>query len=201
MLHSENGLNLEVQVLSAHDLDDVERFGQNDAYVRVGLDLNKDFTKTAVKKGTNPTWDSILLLRDFRPETHLNLYVEVMDEESGPDEIIAFAAIPLNQVLVAHESKLSAKFELFTRHYARKGEISLTIRALPLGQEAGSSVSYVESNKKGHSQLLKPHQDRIDKVKLKEHLGDAAKALGAAAAVTGLAYGILHGKEKKPENV
>ncbi|CAO3567138.1 unnamed protein product [Mortierella alpina] len=201
MLHSAHGYNLEVTVHSAHNLDDVERFGANDAYARFSFDL-KNWEKTVVKKGSNPEWQQILLLRDLKPE-HEKLYVEIMDEEKGCDEIISFCCIPLNQIRSAPEQKCSAMFDLYTRMSALKGSISLTIRAIPLGQEAGSALTYEGSNKKGVSNLDPEHEKRIKSLKLKESAEDVAKTAGAAALLGAAGKAVfdnfLGGDKKKTE--
>ncbi|KAG9325556.1 hypothetical protein KVV02_004858 [Mortierella alpina] len=200
MLHSSHhGSNLEITVHSCHNLDDVERFGQNDAYVRLGFQLKKtdDFQKTIIKKGKNPSWEQIVVLRDLRPE-YENLYVEVMDEEKGTDEIISYCAIPLSQIYSHQDQRCSAKFALFTPKSAQKGEISLTIRVLPLGQEAGSALTYEGSEKKGISKLDPEHEKRVKTLKLKESAEDAIKVAGTAAAVGAAVYG-LFGDKKKAE--
>ncbi|KAF9573961.1 hypothetical protein EC968_007647 [Mortierella alpina] len=201
MLHSQqHGSNLEITVHSAHNLDDVERFGDNDCYVRFSLQCkrNDDFQKTIVKKGKNPEWQQIVLLRDVRPE-HMNLYVEVMDEEKGLDEVVAFCTIPLDQVRNIPSHKCSAKFELWTPKSARKGELSLTLRLIPLGEETGSVLTYEGSEKKGISTLDPEHEKRIKSLKMKENVEDAAKTLGAAAAAAGAlgaAFGLFGDKDK-----
>lgn len=204
MLHSsQHGSNLEITVHSCKNLDDVERYGANDAYVRVSLQHKRDddFQKTVVKKGSNPSWEQILLLRDLRPE-HENLYVEVMDKETGCDEVIAYCAIPLNQVLSRPDKKLSAMFELWTPKSARKGDVCLTIRVLPLGEEAGSALTYEGSTNKGISKLEPEHEKRIKSLKLKESAEDVAKTVGTAAAVGAAAsavFGLFGGDKKKEE--
>ncbi|KAF9954057.1 hypothetical protein BGZ72_004947 [Mortierella alpina] len=202
MLHSSHhGSNLEITVHSAHNLDDVEKFGKNDAYVRASFQLKRDndFEKTIVKKGSDPEWQQILLLRDLRPE-YENLYVEIMDKEAGVDEIIAYCAIPLSQVYSHQDQRLSAMFDLYTPKSAQKGQISLTIRVLPLGQEAGSALTYEGSNKKGISKLDPEHEKRIKTLKLKETAGDTAQTIGAAAAAAAAGaalFGKLTGGDKK----
>jgi len=159
----------------------------------------KNWEETVVKKGSNPEWQQILLLRDLKPE-HEKLYVEIMDKEKGCDEIISFCCIPLNQVRSAQEQKCSAKFDLFTRMSAQKGCISMTLRAIPLGQEAGSALTYEGSNKKGVSNLDPEHEKRIKTLKLKESAEDALKAAGTAAAVGALgkaAFDNFFGGDKK----
>lgn len=203
MLHNENhGNNLEITVHSCHNLDDVERFGQNDAYARFSYQLKNtsDFKKTTVKKGKNPSWEQIIVLNDLRPDFE-NLYVEVMDEEKGTDEIISYCAIPLSQIYSSQGQKCSAKFDLFTPKSAQKGEISLTLRVVPLGQATGSVLTYEGSERKGISKLDPEHEKRVKTLKLKETAEDALKVAGTAAALgaAGAAVFGLFGDKKKAE--
>jgi hypothetical protein len=194
MLHSAHGYNLECIAHRALNLDDVERFGSNDAFVRISFDM-KNWEQTVDKKGSEPEWQQVLLVNDFKPE-HDNLYVEVLDKEAGCDEIIAFCCIPLKQVRNAPEQKFSGMFDLYTPKSAMKGSIALTLRAIPLGQEAGSALTYEASSKKGISNLDPEHEKRIKKLKLKESAEDVLKNVGAAAAL-GAAGMALFGKSDK----
>ncbi|KAJ8664026.1 hypothetical protein O0I10_000304 [Lichtheimia ornata] len=70
----------------------------NDLYVKLSYRNEEDgFTvcQTTVKKddGSQAVWDEIF---DF-PDHVVELYVEVMDQTNGVDELVGFAAIPLHQ--------------------------------------------------------------------------------------------------------
>ncbi|KAF9282465.1 hypothetical protein BGZ68_005955 [Mortierella alpina] len=163
-----------------------QNYGAIDAYVRGSFQLkrNDDVQKTVVKTGPNPSWEQILLLRNLRPE-YENLYVEVMDmNDIGGDDVIAYCAIPLSQVYSQPAQRLSAMFDLWTLKSARKGDICLTIRVLPLGEEVGSTVAFNGSDKKGISTLRPEHEKWVKSLKLGETDGIdvAAFSVGTGAA-------------------
>ena len=191
MFHRHQDGSLEVTIHSAHDLDDVERFGKNDAYARISLDYkhDKSFQKTFVHKngGENPVWNQTLTLKDLKPEYH-ELYLEILDDEKTIDAPIAFAAIPLNQVLESPNNTFSGKFDVYTPNGKTKGEISLTIRALQAGEDARGQVSYDGSNQKGVSRIDEAHQKRVKALKNKEAAADVGGVALAGLAVIGAGY-------------
>jgi Ca2+-dependent lipid-binding protein len=129
--------SLKITVHEATHLEDVERFGKNDPYARVSLDIadNKHFqkTKTIKNAGKEAAWNQTLTLENFDPHTHEYLYVEILDEESLADDPIAYAAIPLSQVTQAQGHAIKGRFNLFTVKDKEKGEILLTIAAVAPG--------------------------------------------------------------------
>ncbi|KAF9178732.1 hypothetical protein BGZ51_007446 [Haplosporangium sp. Z 767] len=201
MFQHHSDTSLEVTVHSAHDLPDVERFGKNDAYAQITLDLKHDkaFQKTFVHKnsGESATWNQSLVLKDFKPE-HNMLYVEIFDQEATADEPIVFTTIPLNQVTQQPQGMLSAKFGMYTIKGSPKGEISLSIRVLRPGQEPGGMVAYDGAGGRGQSMLDEEHQKRMKKLKLKESAADMAQGATFAGAM-GMAAGLLSNMGKKDE--
>lgn len=202
MFHRHHEGSLEVTIHSAQNLDDVERVGKNDAYARISLDFKHDhsFQKTFVHKngGENPVWNQTLTLKDLKPEYH-ELYLEILDDELTVDAPIAFAAIPLNQVLESPNNTFSGQFDVYTPNGKTKGEVNLTIRVLQPDENGQGQVSYEGSDKKGTSRIDEEHQKRIKGLKNKERGADVGKAALAGLAAVGAGYLLNkhHQDEKK----
>ncbi|KAG0375056.1 hypothetical protein BGX24_009592 [Mortierella sp. AD032] len=185
MLHLHTDAVLEITIHSAHGLQDVERGGKNDCYARVAIDLEdkKAFQKTDVKKnsGSDPTWEELVVIREVKPE-HTYLYVEILDEETGIDAPIAFAAIPLAQVNETNKKSLSARYDVYNENKVAMGEISLTIRIVQPGQESSGRITYDGENfKKGQSEVDEQQLKRFKKLLL----ADKAQDVGATGALLG----------------
>ncbi|KAG0278615.1 hypothetical protein BGZ95_003561 [Linnemannia exigua] len=176
--------SLKITVHEASHLVDVERFGKNDPYVRVGLNLKEKFekTKTVKNAGKDAAWNQTLDLQSFDPQQQPELYVEVIDEETTVDEPIAFTTIPLHQVLSAQGHAIRGRFDLFTVDGKQKGEILLTIAVVAPGQTEGHHPS---TEIRGQVQLDTAHQNRIKGLKRKESAADGA----TLAVAAGLAFG------------
>ncbi|KAF9112574.1 hypothetical protein BGX27_003165 [Mortierella sp. AM989] len=194
-------MSIQVYVHSAGHLEDVERFGKNDPYARVMLDLEDKatFVKTSTKKnaGTNPEFNQSLLISSYNADRNEKLYIELLDEETTADEPIAFAAIPLNQVKSSPNQILKGKFDLYTADGKQRGTITLTIAILAFGQEQHSHDAGGQEIK-GYSEIDTEQQKRIKSLQNKERAGD----LAVAAAIGGglfAAKSALGGKEEKKE--
>ncbi|KAG0317838.1 hypothetical protein BGZ99_006065 [Dissophora globulifera] len=179
--------SLQVSVLRANQLDDVETVGKNDPYCRVSL-VNDDktkFQKTAVKKdaGKNVEWNQTLTLEDFQPTQHHLLYVDILDDDLMSDAPIGFAAIPLSQVEHATGRAMKGTFNLFTPGGKQKGTVSLFLAILSAGQ--GNVQVPDVSEMQGLSEIDNDHQHRIKSMKRKEQATDAAMAAGVIGGLLG----------------
>ncbi|KAG0224477.1 Extended synaptotagmin-1 [Actinomortierella wolfii] len=169
---------LDVTVFRAEKLEDVDKFGGNDPYVFIFTGLDADDIKkgaaTAVKdKGKNPVWNQQLHLEGITERTEY-LFVEVMDDETGIDEPIAFTAIPLQQVRDDANKHIQGSFNLFNKDGEHKGQIILGLRLrnpdeLNREEEEGPLTE-------GVSQVVNAHHERFKKLVRKEQAGDAAQA-------------------------
>ncbi|KAG0295024.1 hypothetical protein BGZ96_012687 [Linnemannia gamsii] len=189
---------LKVTVHQADHLEDVERFGKNDPYAQVAVNLKSKFVKTKVVKnaGKEAAWNQTLDILEYNPQEHDKLYVDILDEETGFDEPIAFVTIPLHTVLAAPGHVLRGRFGLYTVGGKQKGEIVLTIAVVAPGQtEAHHPTGEVQ----GISELNSEHQAHIKSLKRKESAGDA----GTAALLIGAALGAkaLHDASKDKAKV
>ncbi|KAF9340031.1 hypothetical protein BGZ91_003781 [Linnemannia elongata] len=190
---------LKVTVHQADHLEDVERFGKNDPYARIAL--NVDFkhnakTQTLKNAGKEAAWNKTLELADFNPQEHDTLYLEILDEETMADEPIAFTAIPLHQVLGAPGHALRGRFDLHTVKGKQRGEVLLTIVVVNAGQTEGA---HPQSEVRGVVKLDSAQQARINSLSRKESASDA----GAAALLIGglIAGKALHDSQKDAKKV
>ncbi|KAG0049607.1 hypothetical protein BGZ83_005564 [Gryganskiella cystojenkinii] len=195
-----NQSSLEVTIHSAHDLDDVERVGKNDAYARISLDYTNShsFQKTSTHKngGSNPKWDQTLTLKGVNADDH-SLYLEILDAEVGVDAPIAFAEIPLQQVAKSPNHTFQGKFEVYTPNGKTKGDVSLTIRILQPGQEPQGQVTWEGSERTGTSRIDDGHQKRMKSLKNLERAADVGQ--GALAGLAAVGAGFLMNKHHNDE--
>ncbi|KAG0052050.1 hypothetical protein BGZ83_003034 [Gryganskiella cystojenkinii] len=169
----------------AQNLIDVETFGKQDPYVQFSLDFNnpKSFQKTFVHKdaGKNPVWNqSFTVPLNGEPE----LFVEIMDEETTADAVIAFAAIPINQVVHAPGGNMNGLFDVFTTKGQPQGQIHLTLTAHNVpGQNMGYGGQAAAPGQpiRGTSHISELHQRRMNSLKNREKAADVG-----TAAMTGL---------------
>jgi len=113
-----------------------------------------------------------------------NLYVEVLDEESTVNEVIGFAAIPINQVVHAQGANLNGLFNLFTAKGAHAGQINLQLAAIgfPNSQPPNLSAAPVEAQSfldEGHCARMKSTNKKAQGVQIGGALLGGALAVGA----------------------
>ncbi|KAF9165241.1 hypothetical protein DFQ26_000399 [Actinomortierella ambigua] len=188
---------LDITVFRAIKLEDVDKFGGNDPYVFVFTDIDepKIGAKTHVsKEGKNPKWNQQLHLENLTDRTQY-VYLEVMDDETGTDEPIAFAAVPLSQIRDAPGDRLQGEFNLFNKDGQAKGKIVLGLRLrnpsdLPIEEEEGALVE-------GVSQVVGKHQERFKKMVFKENLEDGGKAVLTGLALLGAGAKLFAKPQKK----
>ncbi|KAF9203506.1 hypothetical protein BGZ49_006333 [Haplosporangium sp. Z 27] len=177
--------SLQVYVHAARHLEDVERFGKNDPYVKATLNFrdSHSYQKTSVKSnaGNNVEWNESLTLENFNPSENHYLYVEIFDQDKGIDGPIAFTDIPLHQVQETQNHVFHGNFDLYTPDGEKKGVIGLSIAILKSGQPAHGITS--AADRQGSTQIDQDHQKQIKNAERKEQLGDAATA---AAVIGGL---------------
>jgi len=176
------GPTLVIVAHGAQTLFDVELIGKQDPYFQFSLDVNnpKSFQKTFVHKdaGKTPTWNqtfSVPLAGE--PE----LFVEIMDEETTADAVIAFAAIPINQVVHAPGGTMHGVFDVYTPAGKPAGELNLTLTAHNVPGQNAAFAGQAAAPVKGTSHISEVHQKRVKSIKNKELAADVG-----TAAVTGL---------------
>ncbi|KAI9254603.1 C2 domain-containing protein [Phascolomyces articulosus] len=181
MLHNEGSLSL--TIVSAQDMPDVEKLGKQDPYVQFSLNLEdkKSFQKTFTHQdaGKNAEWNQTF---DMKLIGEPELFIEVMDEEKGVDEVIGFCAIPINQVVQAPGGNYNGLFGLFKVNGKEAGTIHLNMTARgfnspPGGQQSGHPIQ-------GRSYISEEHLKRVKSMRNKDiAAGVGTAVLGGALAV------------------
>lgn len=193
---------LTVTAHGAQNLQDVETIGKQDPYVRFSTDFNnaKSFQKTFVHKdsGKTPTWNQTF---SFVLAGEPELYVEIMDEETTADAVIAFAAIPINQIVHAPGGSFNGIFDVYTPSGKPQGEINLTLVAHNVPGQNTSPVNPASQPVKGTSHISIEHQKRIKSLANKEMASDVGTAAfgGLLAVGAGLLANKLVNDNKKEE--
>ncbi|ORZ01559.1 C2 domain-containing protein [Syncephalastrum racemosum] len=163
--------SLSVVVHTASNLHNVETFGKQDPYVQFAVTLEDKhaFQKTFVAKdaGKEASWNQSFEL-PLRGEP--DLYIEVMDEEKGADELIGFAAVPLNQVVQSPGGAMRGQFDIYTIKGENAGSLQLTLTS------------------RGRSYISEEHLKRVKSLRNKGVAGDVGGALLGAALAAGAGY-------------
>ncbi|KAF9973326.1 hypothetical protein BGZ73_003438 [Actinomortierella ambigua] len=185
---------LDVTVHHAERLKDVERFGKNDPYVRLFTDLRHAdkgvSTFVAKNQGNNPKWGQTLSLENIKDDAQY-LYLDVMDDEKGADEVIGFAAIPLSQVAQHQPPIFAGTFDIYDDKGKAHGTIYLTMRFRHKHEPATTAIHEGTSKRHGTSVVLDDHYKHIKKLVRKEKLDDTGKVAAGVALMAGAAH-LLH---------
>lgn len=185
MLHSHSSASLSIHVSSATELVSAQTFGKQDPYLQFSLDYNqKDtFLKTFTHKnaGENATWNQTFTMSLNGEE---NLYVEVLDEESTVNEVIGFAAIPINQVVHAQGANMNGLFEIYNVKGERAGLLNLHLAALgfPNSQTPNFDCEPVRGQSflhEGHCVRMKSTKNKATGVAVGGAILGGALAIGA----------------------
>lgn len=196
--------SLSITVNHAQELKSVELMGAQDPYVQFSLEnpaekhFSKTLTKTFTQKGAgkNPQWNQSF---EIPLVGQPNLYVEVMDEESGVDEIIGFAAIPVNQIVHAPGGGVNGLFKLFTV----KGEEAGILNMVLIARGFNSPPGEISSEPVPCQTFVdEAHLKRMKSQRIKGVAGDVGTAiLGGALAVGAgfLAHKVYKDHEKKEQ--
>ncbi|KAK5822286.1 C2 domain-containing protein [Linnemannia elongata] len=190
---------LTVTAHGAQNLQDVETIGKQDPYVQFSTDFTntKSFQKTFVHKdaGKTPTWNQTF---SFVLAGEPELFVEIMDEETTADAVIAFAAIPINQIVHAPGGTFNGIFDVYTPSGKTQGEINLTLVAHNV---PGQNTSPAPAGQpvKGTSHINIEHQKRMKSLANREKAADAGTAAfgGLLAVGAGLLANKLVNDNKK----
>ncbi|KAG0379325.1 hypothetical protein BGX24_000882 [Mortierella sp. AD032] len=193
---------LSITAHGAQNLQDVETIGKQDPYVQFSVDSQnaKSFQKSYVHKdaGKTPTWNqSFSIPLAGEPE----LFVEIMDEETTADAVVAFCAIPINQVVHAPGGVFNGIFDVYTPSGKTQGEINLTLTAHNVPGQNTSPAQQGGQPVRGTSHISEIHQKRVKSLANKEKAADAGGiALGGLLAVgAGLLANKLVNDNKKEE--
>lgn len=181
----ESETTLSIHVTSATELISVQTFGKQDPFFQFALNYEEkdNFVKTFTDKnaGENPTWN-----QSFTVSLHgePDLFVEILDEESSVDEVIGFAAIPINQVVYAEGAYMNGIFKLFDTKGEPAGFVNLQLaaqgfpnsRTPDFNCEPIQGQSYVHE---GHCARMKSSEKKATGVTVAGGLLGAGLAIGA----------------------
>ncbi|KAF9436588.1 hypothetical protein BGZ76_003500 [Entomortierella beljakovae] len=204
MSYSQQGApTLVIYAHGAQNLQDVETLGKQDPYLQFTLDINnpQSFQKTFVHKdaGKAPVWNQTFTVPlAGEPE----LFVEIMDQEATVDSVVAFAAIPINQVVHAPGGTMNGIFSVYTPSGKPQGELNLTLTAHSVPGQNTQPISQPPQPVNGTSHINEAHQRRVKGTKNKEAAADVGTAaLGGLLAVgAGLLVNKLVNDKKKDDN-
>ncbi|KAI8076449.1 C2 domain-containing protein [Gilbertella persicaria] len=183
--HSHSSASLSIHISSASELVSAQTIGKQDPYVQFSLDFNQKDTylKTFTHKnaGQNATWNQTF---NISLNGEPDLFIEVLDEESTVDEVIGFAAIPINQVVHAPGAHMNGLFTLYDTKGEKAGVINLQLAAsgFPNSEtpnfncEPVYGKSYVHE---GHCQRMKSNKKKATGVAVGGALLGGALAIGA----------------------
>jgi hypothetical protein len=115
-----------------------------------------------------------------------------MDDETTADAVIAFAAIPLQQVMNAPGSSMNGVFEVFTADGKPNGDVNLTLTVTNMAGQNYALPLNPSIRVKGQSHITVAHQKRIKTLKNKETAADAGMAV--AGGLLALGAGLLTNK-------
>ncbi|OBZ83326.1 hypothetical protein A0J61_08623 [Choanephora cucurbitarum] len=182
--HSHSSASLSVTVSSASGLTKVQHVGKQDPYVQFSLNFSqKDaYLKTYTHKnaGQDATWNQTF---NVPLNGEPDLFVEVLDEESTIDEVIGFAAIPINQIVHAPGAHMNGLFTLYDTKGESAGVLNLQLAAsgFPNSETPNFNVEPVY----GKSYLHEEHCQRMKSTNKKA----AGVAVGGALLGGALAIG------------
>jgi hypothetical protein len=210
MLNANQGPTLSITAVSGINLLNKDMVGKQDPYAQFSLDPHnpKAFQKTFTHKdaGKNATWNQSF---DLPLHGEPDLYVEVFDEDPTADEVIGFAAIPINQVVYAPGGSFNGVFDIYQINGKGAGEVRLvlTVQGLPNAPSSpGSGFGYQQQQQqptRGQSYINENHAKRIKTLRNKAIATDVGIAtLGGALAVGAGLLGsrFLDNHHKEEEN-
>ncbi|KAI7897787.1 uncharacterized protein BX663DRAFT_527197 [Cokeromyces recurvatus] len=122
--------SLTINVCSATELVSVEHFGKQDPFLQFTLDFNQKDTylRTFTHKngGESATWNQTFTISlNGEPD----LFIEVLDEEHTVNEVIGFAAIPINQIVYAPGAQMNGLFQIYDTKGNPAGLVNLQLAA------------------------------------------------------------------------
>lgn len=207
MLNANQSPTLSITAVAGINLINKDTIGKQDPYAQFSLDPSnpKAFQKTFTHKdaGRNATWNqSFVLPLHGEPD----LFVEVFDEDPTADEVIGFAAIPINQVVYAQGGTFNGAFDIFQLNGKTAGELHLVlaVQGLPNSPQSPGGYGYQQQQQpvRGQSYVNETHAKRIKSLRNKAIATDVGIAtLGGALAVGAGLFGanFLNNQHKEEE--
>lgn len=147
---------LEVELLQAHELKDVETFGKSDPYALLSCGLQKQRSRTIHEGGSNPVWNQSFLFEipDGISELDIALYDQ---ERHGKDEAMGTLAIPLTKVYTERQVP-PAKHKVQLPDGKFRGELELRLKFFPKVHHGNLEVHLLQ----GHGLISADAWDKSD---------------------------------------
>eukprot|EP00250_Pteridium_aquilinum_P015054 c22349_g1_i1 orf=271-1032(+) len=147
---------VEVELIKAHDLKDVESFGKSDPYAFLECGHVKHRSRTVHDGGSNPVWNQSFLFEipDGVPELSIHLYDS---ERHGKDEAMGVTIIPLAPVYVQRQIA-PTKYKVQLPNGSFHGELELRLKFFPKVHHGALDLHLL----KGHGLLSADVLDKSD---------------------------------------
>ncbi|KAH7446716.1 hypothetical protein KP509_01G070400 [Ceratopteris richardii] len=135
---------VEVELIKAHDLKDVEFFGKSDPYATLTIGGIKHRSKTIQDGGKSPVWNENFLFEI--PHGPQELAIHIFDQEKhGSDEAMGSVSIPLIELFAVKQiapcgykvQKPNGKFE---------GEVEVGLKFFPKVHHGVLEVHLIEAH-------------------------------------------------------
>ncbi|KAI8875531.1 carbohydrate-binding module family 12 protein [Backusella circina FSU 941] len=184
MLQGRSSCSLSINALGAGSLKKVQRVGKQDPYLQFSLDFEdkEKFNKTYTDKnaGETASWNQTFSIPiSGEPD----LFIEVLDEENTADEVIGFAAIPINQIVHADGGYVNGIFTIFDTKKEPAGEVHLQLAAV--GFPNSQNPNWQGRPTRGQSYIHEGHLKRMTS----NHKKQQGVAIGGALLGGALAIG------------
>ncbi|GMI95505.1 hypothetical protein like AT1G63220 [Hibiscus trionum] len=127
--------SLEVFLVSAKGLEDMDIFGKMDPFVIMTLRTQEQKSSVATGLGSEPVWNENFVFNVSEGAEELKL--KIMDSDIGSNELVGEAEIPLRAVF--REGNIPPTTYNVVREKEFKGEIKVGLTFTP---EGGSSGGY-----------------------------------------------------------
>jgi Ca2+-dependent lipid-binding protein len=169
---------VQVTIVKGRNLTNKEMMGKQDPFVKFGFDFKNGMQKTNThqKGGKEPQWNQSFTLVSSAPE----LFVEAYDEDPTSNDLIGFAAIPMQQVFQAGPSGFNGWFRIYNSSGKEQGELHIMF------SPPGSNCKVGETQ--GMSQVNDAHKKHVSSHETKKtvaQVGVGAALVGGAALLGG----------------
>lgn len=135
---------VEVELIKAHDLKDVEFFGKSDPYATITIGSQKHRSRTIHDGGGNPAWNQSFLLEI--PDGPHELDIAIYDEERhGSDEAMGSVNIQLPKLFVEKHIPAS-KYKVQRPDGKFQGELEVGLKFFPKVHHGALELHLLEAH-------------------------------------------------------
>ncbi|MCO5597870.1 hypothetical protein L7F22_051955 [Adiantum nelumboides] len=135
---------VEVELVKAHGLKDVESFGKSDPYATVTIGTQKQQSRTVHDGGENPVWNQSFLIEI--PDGPQELDITVFDQERrGMDEKMGTVSIHLSELFVKRHIP-PCKYKVQRPDGKFHGELEVGLKFFPKVHHGALEVHLLEAH-------------------------------------------------------